>query len=119
MRPAAAATLPPAMRTTAKARRWRYSHGWIRRCRPGRRGVSHHPRRPFGAVLSLSAFIGVPPVGVARATRTIYQSDITLIDGRQGRPSQGANWAGTVVSVPDRWVTQGHSWSRPGRKTRL
>ena len=30
---------------------------------PGRGGDSHHPRRPFGAVLSLGAFIGMPSVG--------------------------------------------------------
>jgi len=42
-------------------RRWRYSHGLIRRCMPGRGGDSHHPRRPLAAVLSLSAFIGMPP----------------------------------------------------------
>src|ERR1035438_9426891 len=79
MKPAAAATLPAAIRLTPKKRRRRYSHGWIRRCRPGRGGVSHHPRRRFQAVLSLGAFIGMPPVGCDAGHPIIYQSDITLI----------------------------------------
>jgi hypothetical protein len=35
---------------------------------PDRGGDSHHPRRPFAAVLSLGAFIGMPPAecGVGR-----------------------------------------------------
>src|ERR1022692_4822943 len=81
MKPAAAATLPPAIRPTPKKRRWRYSHGWIRRCRPARGGVSHHPCRPFGAVLSLGAFIGMPPVGCGAGHPITYQRDITLISG--------------------------------------
>src|ERR1039457_2875348 len=81
MKPATAATLPAAVRLTPKKRRRRYSHGWIRRCRPGRGGVSHHPRRPFRAVLSLGAFIGMPPVGCGAGHPIIYQYDSTLIDG--------------------------------------
>src|ERR1017187_10547285 len=81
MKPAAAATLPAAIRLTPKKRRRRYSHGWIRRCRPGRGGVSHHPRRPFAAVLSLGAFIGMPPLGRGAGHPVTYQRDITLIGG--------------------------------------
>src|ERR1035441_5412898 len=81
MKPAAAATLPAAIRLTPKKRRRRYSHGWIRRCRPGRGGVSHHPRRPFAAVLSLGAFIGMPPAGCGAGHPVTYQRDITLIPG--------------------------------------
>src|ERR1017187_5305241 len=81
MKPAAAATLPAAIRLTPKKRRRRYSHGWIRRCRPGRGGVSHHPRRPFAAVLSLGAFIGMPPLGRGAGHPGTYQRDIRLIGG--------------------------------------
>src|SRR5271169_6032587 len=81
MTPAAAATLPPAMRVTPKPRRWRNSIGLIRRCRPGRGGVSHHLRRRFAAVLSLGAFIGMPPVGCGVGHSTTYQYDIILILG--------------------------------------
>jgi hypothetical protein len=38
------------------------SHGEIMRRTPDRGGAAHHPRRPFGAVLSLGAYIGMPPV---------------------------------------------------------
>src|ERR1022692_202965 len=79
MKPAAAATLPPAIRLTPKKRRRRYSHGTIRRCMPGRGGDSHHPRRPFAAVLSLGAFIGMPPVGCGVSHPISYQYDITLL----------------------------------------
>jgi hypothetical protein len=61
--PAAAATPPPTIRMGPEARRWRYSHGAIARRSPDRGGDAHHPRRPFGAVLSLGVFIGMPPVG--------------------------------------------------------
>ncbi len=63
--PAAAATLPPAIRVKPKARRWRYSQGAIRRCIPDRGGDSHHPRRPFAAVLSLYAFMAAPSCHVS------------------------------------------------------
>jgi hypothetical protein len=56
---AAAATAPPTIRVRPKARRWRYSQGTIRRCRPDRGGYAHHPRRPFAALLSLAAFIAI------------------------------------------------------------
>ena len=46
------------------------------------------------------------------ATQAIYQSDIILIDGCQGRSSQGADRAGTAV--PDRLVNQEHSSSLTG-----
>src|SRR5580704_8079626 len=81
MRPAAAAILPPAIRVTPKARRCRYSIGLIRRCRPGRGGVSHHLRRRFAAVLSLGAFIGMPPAERGVGHPITYQRDITLISG--------------------------------------
>src|SRR5437899_1073371 len=42
MTPAAAATLPPAIRVAPKARRWRYSYGQIRRRMPVRGGDAHH-----------------------------------------------------------------------------
>jgi hypothetical protein len=41
---------PAATRVMPETRRWRYSHGLIRRCTPGRGGDSHHPRRLFAAV---------------------------------------------------------------------
>src|ERR1039458_1004876 len=81
MTPAAAAALPPAMRPTPKTRRWRYSYGTIRRCMPGRGGDAHHPRRPFAAVLSLGAFIGMPPAGCGVGHPITYQYDITLVPG--------------------------------------
>jgi len=40
MTPAMAATAPLAIRVMPKARRWRYSHGLIRRCIPGRGGYA-------------------------------------------------------------------------------
>jgi hypothetical protein len=46
---------------TPKARRWPYAHGLMRRRMPCRRRVSHRPRRPFAAVLSLGPRIGMPP----------------------------------------------------------
>lgn len=63
---------------------------------PDRGGDAHHPRRPFEAVLCLGAYIGMPPVtfGV-RPLRSIYQSDIILIDesssaaAARGRPGGG------------------------------
>jgi len=55
--PRPAKTIPPAMRTPAQARRWRYSQGEIMRRRPDRGGDAHHPRRPFRAVLSLGAYM--------------------------------------------------------------
>src|SRR5579864_3414824 len=79
MTPAVAATMPPARRATPKPRIWRYSMGLIRRCRPGRGGVSHHLRRRFAAVLSLYAFIGMPPVGCGVGHPITYQYDIILI----------------------------------------
>jgi len=88
---AAAATLPPAICVTPKARRWRYAHGLIRRRMPCRGGVSHHPRRPFAAVLSLGARIGMPPVACGVGHPTTYKNDITLID-----EFQGADWPGTA-----------------------
>ena len=59
-RPAVVATMPAAIRMTPKRWMWRSSHGWIRRCNPDRRGVSHQPHRPFREVLSLDVSIGVP-----------------------------------------------------------
>src|ERR1035438_5011267 len=79
MTPAAAAALPPAIRPTPKTRRWRYSYGTIRRCMPVRGGDRHHPRRPLAAVLSLAAFIGMPPVCCGAGHPITYQRDITLI----------------------------------------
>jgi hypothetical protein len=73
--------MPQAPRTTPEARRWRYSHGAIERCRPDRGGVAHHSRRPFGAVLSLGAFIATPPVSCGVGHPTTYQVDITLLAG--------------------------------------
>src|ERR1019366_4841416 len=70
--PMPVATMPPAICVTPKTRRWRYSHGLIRRCGPGRGGDSHHPRRPFRAVLSLGAFIGMPPGGCAAEPRWLF-----------------------------------------------
>src|SRR5258708_43203 len=99
-------TIPLAMRTPAQARRWRYSHGEIMRRMPDRGGDAHHARRPFGAVLSLGAFIGMPPAALG----------VRPLRGRQERPSPGADWAGTgrARGVPDRLVTQGHSRSLTG-----
>src|SRR5580704_18411474 len=79
MRPGTAATMPPAMRAAPKPRMWRYSIGLIRRCRPGRGGVSHHLRRRLAAVLRWDAFIGVPPVGCGAGYPITYHCDITLI----------------------------------------
>src|SRR5215472_594723 len=81
MTPAAAATLPPTIRVPPNRRRCRYSHGLIKRCMPGRGGDSHHPRRPFAAVLSLGVFIGIPPAECGVGYPITYQSDITLIAG--------------------------------------
>src|SRR5580693_4740672 len=81
MTPAPAAILPPKICMTPKLRRWRYSIGLIRRCRPGRGGVSHHLRRRFAAVLSLGAFIGMPPAECGVGHPITYQRDITLIAG--------------------------------------
>src|SRR5450755_4083741 len=53
--------------------------GLIRRCRPGRGGVSHHLRRRLAAVLSLDAFIGIPPAGCSAGDPITYNYDITLI----------------------------------------
>src|ERR1039458_6486989 len=102
MKPAAAATLPAAICLTPKKRRRRYSHGWIRRCRPGRGGVSHHPRRRFQAVLPCGAFIGMPPVGCGAGHPITYQRDITLIAGLSmvtvlaGWPGDGAPGQGDL-----------------------
>ena len=89
-------TPPEAMRTRANARRWRYSNGQIMRCMPDRGGDAHHPRRPFGAVLSFGSFIGMPLVSCGVGRPITYQYDITLIDdrksdsaGRPGRRSDG------------------------------
>ena len=78
-------TIPAPMRTPAQKRRWRYSHGAIMRCMPDRGGDAHHPRGPFGAVLSLGACIGMPPVGCGVGHPVTYQNDITLIGGSQER----------------------------------
>jgi len=43
MTPRTNATIPPAMRMPAKARRWGYSHGEIMRRMPDRGGDAHHP----------------------------------------------------------------------------
>jgi hypothetical protein len=77
---AAAAAPPPAICVTPKARRCRCAHGLIRRRMPCRGGVSHHPRRPFAAVLSLGARIGMPPVACGAGHPATYKNDITLID---------------------------------------
>src|SRR4051794_24707478 len=77
--PAATPTPPPAIRVSPKARRWRYSHGLIRRCMPGRGGVWHHPRRPFAAVLSLGAFMPIASCGRGAGHPITYKYDITLI----------------------------------------
>src|SRR5215469_10333420 len=89
--PRLAKTPAAEMRTAAKPRRWRYSHGAMMRRMPDRGGDAHHPRRPLRAVLSLCAFIGMPPVAVASAIRSIYQSDITLIDVCQAWQSSRAD----------------------------
>src|SRR5580698_5903689 len=81
MTPAPHAILPLATRVTPKPRRCRYSIGLIRRCRPGRGGVSHHLRRRLAPVLSLLAFIGMPPAGCGVGHPITYQRDITLIAG--------------------------------------
>ena len=62
--PRPAKTIPAAMRTRAKALRWRYSHGAIRRLIPDRGGVPqrHQVVVEPGGVLSLCAFIGILPV---------------------------------------------------------
>src|SRR6185437_8205377 len=54
-------TTPLLMRTPAQKRRWRYSHGEIMRRMPDRAGDAHS-RGSSGAVLSLGAFIGMPPM---------------------------------------------------------
>ena len=84
LRHTAAAALPPAICVTPKARRWRYAHGFIRRRMPCRGGVSHHPRRPFAAVLSLGARIGMPPVACGVGHPITYKHDITLIADSKG-----------------------------------
>src|SRR5580704_14347475 len=99
MRPAAAAILPPAIRVTPKARRCRYSIGLIRRCRPGRGGVSHHLRKRFAAVLSLYAFIGMPPVGCGVGYPITYQYDITLIAGTSISCALASHWPETARDV--------------------
>jgi hypothetical protein len=57
-------TIPAAMRTPAQARRWRYSHGAIRRFIPDRGGVRqrHQVVVELGVGLSFCACIGMPPV---------------------------------------------------------
>ena len=50
-----------------------------RRCRPGRGGDAHHPRRPFAAVLLLGAFIGVASCGRGAGHPITYKCDIILI----------------------------------------
>jgi hypothetical protein len=45
---------------------------------PDREGDAHHPRRPFVAVLSLGAFIGMPPVTCGVSHPITYQNDITF-----------------------------------------
>src|SRR5215472_5483363 len=99
--------------------RWRYSHGLIRRCMPGRCGVSHHSRRRFAVLLSLGAFIGIASCELDVGHPAIYQCDITLIDGvsmsRGGRlrplPSL-PGWAMAAGPAPA-------SLGLPARATRL
>jgi hypothetical protein len=69
---------------TPKARRWQCAHGLIRRRMPCRGGVSRHPRRPFAAVLSLGARIGMPPVACGVGHQRPIKNDITLIFVRKG-----------------------------------
>jgi hypothetical protein len=67
-------TIPAAMRTRAKTRRWRYSHGAIRRLIPDRGGVPqrHQVVVELGAVESLCACTGMPPVTCgARPSRPV------------------------------------------------
>jgi hypothetical protein len=49
---------------------------------PDRGGDAHHPRRPFAALLSLGAFIGMPPVTCGVGHPIIYQNDITFDERR-------------------------------------
>src|ERR1700733_199666 len=63
MMPAAAATAPPTMRAAPQKPMWRYSHGLIRRCRPGRGGFRHQARKPLPAVLSLGSFMAIASCG--------------------------------------------------------
>ena len=71
-----------------KARSWPCAHGLIRRRVPCRGGVGHHPRRPFAAVLSLGARIGMSPVACGADYPTIYKNDITLIEVHKGPAGQ-------------------------------
>src|SRR5690348_15148777 len=99
MTPAAAATQPPATRAPPKKQRWRYSHGLITRCRPGRGGVAHQPRRPFVAVLRLGAFIETPPAGCGAGRPATYKSDITLIARKSSAIVTRGRRADVVVPV--------------------
>src|ERR1039457_1392477 len=81
MTPAAAGALPPAMRPTPKTRRRRYSYGTIRRFMPRCGGDGPHPSRPFAWLLSLGAFIGMPPAGCGVSHPITSQYDITLVPG--------------------------------------
>jgi hypothetical protein len=78
--PPTASKLPQAIRVTPEARRWRYSHGAIRRLLTVR----------WGAVLSFGAFIGMPPVGcgVGHAVARCGCST-TVFEVAIGRPSPG------------------------------
>ena len=67
-----------------KARRRQCARGLIRRRMRCRGGVSHRPRGPFAAVLSLGARIGMSPVACGVGHPTTYKNDITLIDVRKG-----------------------------------
>src|ERR1700722_19329742 len=77
MMPGTVATQPPTIRAAPKKPRRRYSHGLMRRCRPGRGGFRHHARKPRGPVLSLGAFIRGR---LLWARAAINQCDITMID---------------------------------------
>src|SRR5580704_8608798 len=69
--PRPARTMPMAVRAPAQARRWRYSHGAMRRCMPDRGGVPQRHQVVVGleAVLSFCAFIGNFPSAVVSAIR--------------------------------------------------
>jgi hypothetical protein len=89
---------------TPKVPSWQCAHGLTGRRMPCRGGVGHHPRRPFAAVLSLGARIGMPPVACGVGRPTTYKNDITLID-----EFQQADGPGTAVAVryPVGWHGRG------------
>ena len=70
--PSPTKTVHEAMRTRAKALRWRYSHGAMMRCIPDRGGVPqrHQVVVALGVVSLFGSRIGMSPVscGVGRPT---------------------------------------------------